>query len=250
MQTQLYNNQVVDTWVVTLGAPIFMSLKKGLYVTDGNGINSNIYTMDSVTGRVSPLLTVNFDLVDIAAYGETLYGITSDQFLTIDLIKGTCDVVGSLGIEDKSAKLAVASNGTIYCIATPSGGATGLYTINPSTGAGTLIGVLGPNPAGGANIPSFGMAFDANDNLFGALTSYNANSGQTSVSLMTVNLSTGQAQPLNSSIGFNSLTGMAFYDNSLYGVTADGKLISINVASGAGSLIGDDNIDFRGMTAY
>jgi len=250
MQTQLYNDKVVDTWVVTLGAPIFMSSKKGLYATSGNGINSTIYALDNVTGSVSLLLTVNFDLVDIAAYGETLYGITSEQFLTIDLEKGTCDVVGSLGIEDKGAKLAVASNGTIYCIATPSGGATGLYTINQSTGAGTLIGVLGANPAGGANIPSFGMAFDANDNLFGALTSYNANSGQTSVSLMTVNPSTGQAQPLNSSIGFNSLTGMAFYDNSLYGVTADGKLISINVASGAGSLIGDDNIDFRGMTAY
>jgi len=250
MQTQLYNDKVVDTWVVTLGAPIFMSSKKGLYATSGNGINSTIYTIDNVTGSVSLLLTVNFDLVDIAAYGETLYAITSDQFLTIDLKKDTCDVVGSLGIEDKGAKLAVASNGTIYCIATPSGGATGLYTINQSTGAGTLIGVLGPNPAGGANIPSFGMAFDANDNLFGAMTCYNANSGQTSVSLMTVNPSTGQAQPLNSSIGFNSLTGMAFYDNSLYGVTADGKLISINVASGAGSLIGNDNIDFRGMTAY
>ncbi|MDI1276048.1 hypothetical protein [Methylobacter sp.] len=250
MQTQLYNDKVVDTWVVTLGAPIFMSSKKGLYATSGNGINSTIYTLDNVTGDASLLLTVNFDLVDIAAYGETLYAITSDQFLTIDLKTGTCDVVGSLGIEDKGAKLAVASNGTIYCIATPSGCGTGLYTINQSTGAGTLIGVLGANPAGGANIPSFGMAFDANDNLFGALTSYNANSGQTSVSLMTVNPSTGQAQPLNSSIGFNSLAGMAFYDNSLYGVTADGKLISINVASGAGSLIGDDNIDFRGMTAY
>lgn len=253
MQTQLYNDKVVDTWVVTLGAPIFMSSKKGLYVTSGNGINSNIYTIDNVTGSVTLLLTVNFDLVDIAAYGETLYGITSDQFLTIDLKKGTCNVVGSLGIEDKDAKLAVASNGTIYCIATPSGCATGLYTINQSTGAGTLIGVLGPNPAGGANIPSFGMAFDANDNLFDALTSYNVNSGQTSVSLMTVNPSTGQAHPHNSSIGFNSLTGMAFYDNSLYGVTTDGKLISINVASGVGSLIGDDNsqnLDFRGMTAY
>ncbi|MCK9395427.1 MAG: hypothetical protein M0Q44_07545 [Methylobacter sp.] len=229
-----------------------MNLKKGLYVTGGT--NGNIYTMDSVTGSVSLPLTVNYDLADIAFYGDTLYGITSKQFLTIDLEHGTCGVVGNLGIEDKGAKLAVASNGTIYCIATPSDSGTGLYTINPSTGASALIGVLGPTPAGGVNIPSSGMAFDTNDNLFNTVTNYNPNSGQSSVSLVPVNLTTGQEQPLNTgSIGFNSLAGMVFYENSLYGVTADGKLISINVASSVGSLIGNYNsqdLDIRGMTAY
>ncbi|MGZ5026902.1 MAG: hypothetical protein ACXWE9_06430, partial [Methylobacter sp.] len=249
MQTQLYNGQVVDTWVVTLGAPIFMALK-GIYVTGVSGSQNAIYSLDSASGSLSLLLTVNSDLVDIAFYQGSLCAITSGQFLTIDMSSGTATIVGNLGFEDNGAKLAIAADGTLYCIATPAGSGPGLYTIDPSTGAATLVGVLGP---GGVNIPSFGMAFDAEDNLFGALTSYNPNSGQTCVSLMTVNLSTGQAQPLNSNIGFDSLTGMAFYDNALYGVTADGKFISIDIASGTASLIGDDNtqnIVVRGMTAY
>ncbi|PWF41525.1 hypothetical protein [Massilia glaciei] len=250
MQTQLYNNTVVDTWVVTLGAPIFMRSKKGLYAIGGNGISSEIYAIDSAAGTASRLATVDVDLVDIASYGESLYGMTADQLLAIDLKTGACDAVGSLGIETKGAKLAIASNGKMYCIATPAGGATGLYLIDTGTGAATLIGVLGPNPAGGVNIPSFGMAFDADDNLFGALTGYDPGSGQASVSLMKVDLGTGQAQPFGAGVGFNSLCGMAFYDNSLYGVTSDGKFISIDTATGAGRIVGGDGIDFRGMTAY
>lgn len=249
MQTQLYNGQVVDTWVVTLGAPIFMALK-GIYVIGVSGTQNAIYSLDKASGSLSLLLTVNSDLVDIAFYQGSLCAITSGQFLTIDMNSGTPTVVGSLGFEDNGAKLAIASDGTLYCIATPAGSGTGLYTVDPSTGAATLVGVLGP---GGVNIPSFGMAFDADGNLFGALTSYNPTSGQACVSLMTVNLGTGQAQPLNSNIGFDSLTGMAFYNNSLYGVTTDGKFISIDIASGTASLIGENNaqnIVVRGMTAY
>lgn len=226
-----------------------MSLKKGLYVTGGT--NGSIYAMDNVTGSVSLLLTSNYALADIAFYQDNLYAITASQLLTIEPDTGSCVVVGGLGFVDSAAKLAIASDGKIYCIATPSDSGTGLYSINSSTGAGTLIGTLASAPASVA-IPSHGMAFDTNDNLFDTMPGYNIN-GQESLSLVPVNLSTGLAQPINNNIGFNSLCGITFYAGALYGVTADGTLITINAATGTGSLIGNhntQNLDLHGMTAY
>ena len=224
-----------------------MIINNGLYVIGGT--NGNLYFMDNIDGNVSSPVVSGFDLTGIAFFVDTLYGITSNTFLYIDPSTGECSIVGSLGIEG-AGKLVVTSEAAVYCLATPPGKGTGLYKIDHRTGNSLLVGTLAPGP-GAVNIPSC-LALDENNNLFGTLTGYNIN-GEKSVSLQNINFNTGNITTFNKdSIGFNSICGMEFYSNSLYGVTTEGKLLTIDSATGAGTLIGDDNsqnLDLRDMTS-
>jgi len=209
-------------------------MKKSLYVEDPQ---SNLYTMDAATGSVALVGTIGISQVtDIAFHGPTLYGTTFGQFLRIDPRTANGVVVGNIGIGSTNS-LAVASNGTIYGLVYSSAGGQ-LITINPVTGAGTSVGNLGAGLT-----PSGDLAFDDNDNLYATLKS----SG--TIHLATVDLNTGAAT-LIGDIGFISVYGLAFYCCRLYGATASGELLTINAATGAGTLIGKNNLTHWGMAAY
>ncbi len=223
-------------------------MKTGLYVIGAS--NGNLYTMDRIDGSVSTPVVTGSDITGIAFYKTTLYGITSTEFLTINPLTGVTTVIGALGIQGAS-KLSTIS-GDLYCLATPPNTGTGLYKIDSSNGSCTLIGLLAPSPAA-VSIPSC-LAFDENSNLFGTLTGYNIHKKQTSVSLQNISITTGNITTYNKGgVGFNSISGLQFFDSNLYGVTKDGKLITIDAGTGIGRLIGgynSQNLDLRDVTSY
>jgi hypothetical protein len=110
-----------------------------------------------------------------------------------------------------------------------------MYRIDPTTGAATLIGHMGNFVSTNS---SFDVRFDANGNLF--LVEQN---GAPTSSLYSVNVSTGLAT-LVGPTGF-PVNALDFENGTLYGFTENGKIISINTLTGAGTFL----VNESGMTA-
>src|SRR5262249_50241717 len=153
-------------------------------------------------------------VTDMAFHGPTLYGVSFSQLLRLNPDTGSGVAIGAIGFQTNG--LAVAADGTIYSAAQVGQ----LVRINPVTGGGTLVGNFG------AGLTSSGdLAFDSNDVLFGAL-----NSGG-SVVLARIDRTTGVATVIGPK-GFSTVFGLGFFCCRLYGATAAGELLDINVASG------------------
>ncbi len=204
-------------------------MSRCLYVVDPT---STLYTIDPATASaktVGPVMIAN--VTDIAFHGPTLYGVSFSQLLKLDPETGKGKVVGPTGFTTNG--LAVASDGTIYAA-----GATQLATLNPVTGAGTAApGAYGPGLSSSGD-----LAFDSNDVLFGAL-----NSGG-SVSLAQIDRTSGAATLIGST-GLSTVYGLAFFGCRLYGTTANGELVDINVATGKATVIGKNKLTQWGMAA-
>lgn len=109
-----------------------------------------------------------------------------------------------------------------------------LYSIDPDSGATTLVGAMGV---------SFmtDLAFSPNSQLFGI----------TFTSLYSVNRSTGAATPIGS-LGVSNMVGLDFAtDGKLYGVSqTSGEFYRIDPASGAATLLFSTPFSYVGDVAY
>jgi hypothetical protein len=204
-------------------------MSRCLYVVDPT---SRLYTIDPATA--SPRLVGAVGIVsvtDLAFHGPTLYGVSFSQLLRINPDTGAGSVIGATGATTNG--LAIASNGTIYAATT----AGQLVRINPATGASTVIGNFG-----GGFTSSGDLALDSNGILFGAL-----NSGG-GVVLARIDRNTGAATSIGTT-GVSTVYGLDFFCCRLYGTTANGELLDINVATGKATVIGKNSLDMWGMTA-
>lgn len=139
---------------------------------------------------------------------------TATNLGTVNVSTESSTVTGSSGIV--LTDVARTSTGAMYGI-----DFSNLYSINPGTGARTLIGPLG----GGGN----GM---------NALVGYGANllaASVNSTSLFSVNASTGVATPLTGSLGFVSMGDLAFHNGSLYASVQNGAFSDLVRVSLTGS---------------
>lgn len=148
----------------------------------------------------------------------------TDTLVRFDTDALTETSIGSLGVAFQFGDIAYnTSNNTMYMV--DGRGDHGLYTIDLSTGAATLIGTHGVGDL-------FGLAWDASTNTMFA----SQFAGGTDV--FTVDLSTGAATSIgNSNIGFggmvvNTATGQLVGIND-----GSGGLYSIDRSTGAGTLI-------------
>ena len=123
--------------------------------------------------------------------------------------------IGSTGLTDAWGALEFSSNGTLYGITT--GSTAGLYTINPSTAAATLVGPLNLNFVfeGGLAFSPSGIAYAVNGDSNG------------NPQLFTVNLSTGSATVVGTMTttpgatdGGHDINGLAW--------RSDGKLVGLD----------------------
>ena len=204
-------------------------MSRCLYVVDPA---SNLYTLDAATGSSRTVGSVGIaNVTDIAFHGPTLYGVSFAQLLRLDPDTATGTTIGSIGFTTNG--LAAATNGTIYAGTT----AGELITVNPVTGAGTLVGSFG-----GGMTSSGDLVFDSNDVLYGALNQGSA------VVLARVDRGTGTATVIGPT-GRPTVYGLAFLCCRLYGTTAQGELVHINVASGAATVVGTNTLTQWGMTA-
>jgi len=172
---------------------------------------------------------------DIAAFNGTLYGISgADSTLySIDPSSGSGTAIGS-GTGVALNALAFSPSGTLYAA-----GGDSLYTIDITTGMGTEIG---SGSGAGAYTSSGDLEFDSGGNLY--LTSSGASGDQ----LFSIDPTTGQGT-LIGNIGYSQVYGLAYFNGVMYGFTAGGSAITINLTTGAGTLVCVYNLSFDGATA-
>lgn len=137
-----------------------------LYAAKGGASNSNLYTVNPVTGALTSVGPIGFAVTGLAFDPSTgtLYGVTSNlsplhprSLITVNTATGAGTFVGSYGLGTPLGDIAFKSDGTLYGYGGAS--AASLYTINKATGVATLVGT-------GALGSGRGLAFeiDAADN--------------------------------------------------------------------------------------
>lgn len=119
-----------------------------LYFSSADGMNSYLYTIDPDDYSANLVGTVGSPLIIGIAFDSAgqLYGVDigSDILVTIDKGTGADASVGSLGIDINYAQDIAfdRATDTLYGTLYEASGAGGLYTINTTTGAASLVGVF------------------------------------------------------------------------------------------------------------
>lgn len=191
-------------------------------------VNNQLYTFDSsvdkirqidpATGAATSTTDIGLQPGALVGQGGLAFQSSTVGFLTsalnpttlapendlyrFDLSTGTTTLVAKT--TDTIEALAFRSDGTLFGLAKSLGGPAdgNLFTIDPTTGAETLVGNVGI-PVGS---PIGALAFDPNGQLFATLDD----------KLYTLSTTTGAAtaignsDPTVSDVGFSSISGLAF----------------------------------------
>ncbi|MFQ5424886.1 MAG: hypothetical protein ACE5F9_13025 [Phycisphaerae bacterium] len=205
------------------------------------GTNRDFYLeLNAITGAATAVSSVGlrgFLQVEGLAFDpitNTLFGTDTgiNQLLTIDPVTGAGTTVGPLGFGGGGVGgvqgLAFVSNtNTLFGVSVDSStGVSTLITIDPATGAGTIVGPIG-------FFDVLGLTFDPNTNT---LLGTDIDTDQ----LITIDpAGTGTAV---GSLGFSFVESLAFdpNTNTLFGVGAlpPDQLLTIDPATGAGTAVG------------
>jgi hypothetical protein len=201
--------------------------------TNGVAIVDNVLN-GATTGASAAAYTNGFN----GATTTTLYDIsgTTDQLFTQNPPNGgTLILVGSLGVDatDVNGFDILLSDNTAYAAMTV-GGTSGLYTVNLSNGAATLIGAIGTGA-----IPYSGFAIDigmkSNYIVYGVTTSNNLvrfNSVRPNTILDSVPITGLQAGENVLGIDFRPQTG------ELFALGSTSRLYRVNTSTGAATQVG------------
>lgn len=171
------------------------------------------------------------------AYSVKETATSSDILYKIDLSTGDATAIGN-GVGFKEADGLSFNPITGYLYAVNDYAAIGnLYTIDISTGVGSLVGSLGLSAVGdpGFAIDMYGQAFMIDNN--------NPASLPTPDKLYSVNLSTGEASLIGQT-GIQNIDSLEFFGSTLYGISLNtDSLYTINVNTGSASLVGGLGFD-------
>ena len=199
------------------------------YAATGNALYRVVLSGSGSDTKLADLNPAS-PITDLAWDGNTLYGVTFSQLLRVDVASGAITVIGPLGVGDMNA-LTFDKSGNLY--GAGNGGA--FYTINKATGAASNVGPMGFFSSGD-------LAFTADGTLYaaGTLDPFGPDS------LIRIDLATGKGTAVGS-IGFGLVFGLNVQGNVLYGLTSAGQLLTINTASGAGTLVRDTGLPVTGL---
>lgn len=190
--------------------------------------------MPLAAGATSPLFGVSTELTE--------FDVIDNVLLSIDPVTGTATEIGDITGYDTINGLAYDVNtDTLYAVNSglnvqdPNGDV--LLTLDPLTGAPTLIGQLETSLVNG-------LTFDPDTNTLFGVESVNDN-------LLTIDTATGLATPVGAT-GFQAVNGLTYDPDTgtLYGVdnSAD-VLIAIDPNTGAGTEVGPLTLGgLRGVT--
>jgi hypothetical protein len=196
------------------------------YSISSNG-NDHLYQIDLATGVAIDLGAMSFgDAEGLEFANGTLYGIggSTNELWNLTTAPGT--LIGSTGTRaGLDAGLGYNPvNGTMYNL-NGSNGQTGLYTVNLSTGATTLVGTTS---AFGDN-----LAIDGQGNAY-------AVDGVFADSVYSVNLSTG-ALSLIGGLGLGNVSVQFGTDfdgqGTLWALDSNGQIYTINTGTGAATFV-------------
>ncbi len=179
------------------------------------------------------------NLTDIAFSGSTLYGLDSRNLYRLDPSTGAGSLVGPLNVDHPDALAANPVTGVIYAV----GRGGEFFQLDAFTGAATRIGSFGAVD-GGAVTAAGALAFDAAGTTLYAAVSWKFHGHQDY--LAAVNPVDGSAAVIGG-IGFDQVSGLAFKDGELYGVTGHRELLLLDPLTGAGRQIGATAMRFSGL---
>ena len=215
----------------------------------GADFKGNLYNVNEGTGAVSNLKSTGLGNIYGIAYSPsgTLYALGTPcntgnclaSLYTLSPTVGVATLVGGLTFKDVlEGDLAFdPTTGSLYGLYNVAGQNEYLFSINPSTGFGANIGVIG-NPE--TNDPS-AMAFDSAGNLWvvdtetSALLKVNKSTGTV---ISSVNL-TIAGLGVTAGMAIDPVTGIAYLATGSGGAGAStNSLYTINLSTGALTLVG------------
>jgi hypothetical protein len=197
----------------------------------------NLYTVDPFTGATSLIGAMGVVMFDIAYHPSVgLLGVTggaAGDLYRINPTTGAVTLIGNTGFFLN----ALAFNPTTGVLYAASG--NDLYTVNVLTGAGTLVG----SDVGANQYSSSGdLEFDGAGNLY--LTSLGPGPNDW---LYRLDPATGDGTRLGN-MGFALVYGLAYQSGVMYGFTSGGQVITVNLATGAGTAGPAYGLNFYGAT--
>jgi hypothetical protein len=237
-----------------------MGWTQALYVASvrsqsSSGLVGSLYTVNLATGtatfaaplRLNGIRPVGITGLAVHPTTGALYGITSSNspnyprsLVNIDAASGDTAIIGDMGAE--GSDVAFDSSGTLY-VWLPS--TQQLATVNINNGEITRLGVPGaPNTTGGLAIDGRGVAFVVTSGAEGTLDTVDLRTGV----IKTGPKLTGAPYAAGISSMTFSPSGLLLAVNTNAGVPAATRLVTINTASGAVSLIGTLPDDSDAMT--
>jgi hypothetical protein len=222
----------------------------------------HLYRIDTRTLApvdIGPFGLSTQSITDIAVDKDgAMVGITLDKLYSIDVTTGAATLIKDLSTDAQSQNFTSLSyvpldfndpkSAEILVAASTQGQ---VYEIDPTDGSATLLGSYGTTP-GGAAIGSSGDIVAVRG--LGILATVNLGSTLTDPDyLATIDPTTWAATPLAQSTGFDRIFGLAFWKDTVYGFVDDagdpsgaGSFITIDINTGAGSLVQDLPIGWYG----
>jgi hypothetical protein len=195
---------------------------------------SALYTADLPSGTIQTVGSTSIEMFDIAlAANGVLYGIDGvSNLYVLDTATASATMIASLG--QTMNGLEAAPDGTLYAA-----GIVGmLYAVEPTTGKQTPLVTY---PAGYG--PSGDLAI-VQGTVFGTA----AGRGVVKDVLVAFDLATRKATIVGST-GFTCIYGLAAHGASLFGFTCNGEVLSLDTATGRGTLLATPGPSFYGATA-
>ncbi len=192
---------------------------------------STMYEIRLPSGQVKALGPTGAQLTDVALHpNNTLYGFGFNALYTVNQSTGAATFFKATSAGNVNAA-DVAPNGTLYVA-----GATSLYALDFGTGNAAFVASF---PAGRSS--SGDLAFVGNRLLASA-----AINGGDELDEFDVTLKTSKVV---GPIGFNCVWGLAAYGPTLYGLTCNGQVLSIDPVTGKGTQLNQANVAFWGASA-
>jgi hypothetical protein len=190
----------------------------------------SLYEVRLPSGIVNRLAATGGGFTDIAlSPSNTLLGCVSRGLYSLNTQNGTSTFIAAL--TGSFNALDFAPNGTLY----GAGGST-LYRISPLTGQQTRVAGF---PAG----------FDSSgDIVFINGRALASASGASNDSLVEFDLVAGTSRLLGT-LGYRCVYGLAAFGATLYGLTCEGRVLSVNPMTGASTQLNQVNTVFYGATA-
>jgi len=193
--------------------------------------SSTLYDVRIPSGQVNTIGPTGSQLTDVAlSPSNVLYGIGFGALYTVSQSTGQASLLKSInsgGINGAD----IAPSGTLYVA-----GGSALSTLDIPTGALSFVASF---PGGTSS--SGDLAFIGNRLLATA-------TGSGGDDLVEFDL-VAKTSKILGSVGFTCVWGLAAYGQTLYGLTCEGRILSIDTTTGAGSQLNQISTSFWGASA-
>lgn len=187
------------------------------------------------SGKVTPIGPLQSpQITDIAlSPNGTLYGLAFQALYTVNTMTGKATLLQNVS-QNQMVALDAAPDGVLYA-----GAAGTVYALDAATGKLVPTASYPQGNQASGDIAFLGGKLYASSNPSGG--------GQTDA-LCEIGLG-GTPSKVIGSIGFDCVWGLAAFGETLYGLTCNGEVLSIDLASGKGTLLTKVNEAFWGASA-